>query len=60
MKYEQLSINDNLNCPEGGDAIDDCADCVYGAEYHCVNGECVRRTEDPSDSFLEPPKEVHR
>lgn len=62
MKFEQLSIDDILasECPEGGDASEDCKDCVYSAEYHCVNGECVRRTEDPSEAKFEAPKEVHR
>lgn len=32
-----------INCPFGGDVANDCADCVYSAEYHFVNGECVKR-----------------
>ena len=30
-------------CPEGGDIENDCADCVYSAEYHFVDGECKKR-----------------
>ena len=62
MKFEQLSIDDILasDCPEGGDTSNDCADCVYGPEYHCVDGECVLRTFEPCTEHLEPPKEVHR
>ena len=34
------------DCPLGGDTTDDCADCVYSCDYHCVNGECVKREEN--------------
>lgn len=34
-------------CPLGGDESDDCCDCVYGAEYHFVNGECLCRAYQP-------------
>lgn len=47
-------------CPLGGDTAEDCADCVYGSDYHFRDGECIRRTSDPSEAFLEPPEEVHR
>ena len=47
-------------CPLGGDTAEDYADCVYGSDYHFRDGECTRRTSDPSEAFLEPPEEVHR
>jgi hypothetical protein len=34
------------DCPLGGDIENDCADCVYGCDYHYVNGECIRREEE--------------
>ena len=58
MKYEQLSI-DNI-CPEGGDACDDCKDCVYSEEYHLVDGECVLRSHDPLEAKFGAPEEVCR
>lgn len=58
MKYEQLTIDDI--CPEGGDPSNDCADCIYGEDYHLVNGDCLLRSYDPSERHLEPPQEVHR
>ena len=62
MKFEQLSIEDILacDCPEGGDASHDCENCVYSPEYHLVDGECVRRSEDPVEQILGPPTEVSR
>lgn len=57
MSYKQLSFFD---CPNGGDPADDCADCVYGSDYHFVSGECVRRSLDPSEAKFEAPEEVHR
>lgn len=56
MKHVQLSFDDV--CPNGGDATDDCKDCVYAAEYHLVDGECVLRTFDPTETKFEAPKEV--
>jgi hypothetical protein len=35
-----------LECPNGGDETNDCADCIYSCDYHFVNGECVRREEN--------------
>lgn len=32
-----------FECPLGGDETNDCADCVYGGEYHLIDGECVER-----------------
>lgn len=47
-------------CPEGGDASDDCKDCIYGEEYHLVDGECRLRSFDPTEAKFEAPKEVHK
>lgn len=60
MKFEKSSIDDILasECPEGGDASDDCAGCVYSEDYHLVDGECVLRTKAPSESKFEAPTEV--
>lgn len=60
MKFEQLPLEDILasDCPEGGDASDDCAGCVYSTEYHLVDGECVLRCKCPSEAKFEAPKEV--
>lgn len=33
-------------CPLGGDIENDCADCVYGADYHFVDGNCIRRENE--------------
>ena len=38
--------DNELQCPNGGDESNDCADCVYSCDYHFVNGECVRREEN--------------
>jgi hypothetical protein len=32
-------------CPLAGDGAY-CHDCIYGADYHLVNGECVRREDN--------------
>ena len=56
MKYVQMSF-DNI-CPNGGDAAEDCKDCVYATEYHLVDGECVLRTSEPTEAKFEAPKEV--
>lgn len=58
MNGEQMTIFDL--CPEGGDASDDCKDCVYGAEYHLVDGECYLRTTEPSERVFGAPEEVHK
>jgi len=55
-----MSFKTYNTCPLNGDPSDDCADCVYGDEYHLFNEECVRRASDPSEAFLEPPGEVFR
>lgn len=34
------------DCPLGGDPREDCADCVYSADYHYEAGECVEREAD--------------
>lgn len=57
MEYEQMQIP---ICPEGGDACEDCKDCVYGEEYHLVDGECVLRSFEPTEAKFEPPVEVSR
>lgn len=41
----------NFECPEGGDVTNDCEDCVYTAEYHFVDGECVLRTPASEGRF---------
>lgn len=33
----------NNECPNGGDSTNDCVGCVGSVDYHCVNGECVKR-----------------
>lgn len=58
MNYEQMAIDDI--CPEGGDTANDCADCVYGEDYHCVKGECLLRGYDPDTNTFGAPKEVTR
>ena len=57
MEYEQLQIP---ICPEGGDACNDCADCVYSDEYHLVDGECRLRTHDATEAKFEAPTEVSK
>ena len=57
---EWLENEDFIRCPEGGDASNDCEGCVYGEDYHFVDGECVLRTKEPSESKFEAPEEVHR
>ena len=57
MEYEQMQIP---ICPEGGPACDDCKDCIYGEEYHLVDGECRRRKLSPTERKFEPPTEVSR
>jgi hypothetical protein len=46
----ELEEEDEFECPLGGDETNDCAECVYGAEYHLVSGEsgivCTRREEE--------------
>lgn len=56
MKFEQFNMSNQ--CPEGGDTANDCADCIYSDEYHCVNGDCVLRSYDPSEIKFNSPKEV--
>lgn len=60
MKFENETIENILHsaCPEGGDASEDCKDCVYSEEYHLVDGECRLRTYEPSEKHLESSKEV--
>lgn len=62
MKFENESLENTLHntCPDGGDASEDCKDCVYGEEYHLANGECRLRTYEPSEKHLGAPKEVTR
>lgn len=57
MKYEQMQIP---ICPDCGDASEDCKDCVYGEEYHLVDGECRLRTYAPSEAKFQAPGEVSR
>jgi hypothetical protein len=40
MKNDKKSRS---TCLLGGDTNNDCADCIYGADYHYVDGECVER-----------------
>ena len=40
---EAADAESQFKCPLGRDETDDCADCAYSADYHFVNGECVRR-----------------
>lgn len=35
-----------LDCEFGGDIRNDCDGCAYSTEYHCVNGQCVKREVD--------------
>ena len=46
----ELEEDDEFECPVGGDASTDCADCIYGEEYHLVSGEsgivCTRMEEE--------------
>lgn len=37
----EVEEEDEIECPLGGDGV--CEDCIYGADYHFVDGECVRR-----------------
>lgn len=62
MKSENESIENILNsqCPEGGDASEDCKNCIYGKERHLLDGECRLRTYAPSEKHFEAPKEVTR
>lgn len=62
MKFENETIDTALHnpCPEGRSASEDCKDCVYGEEYHLVDGECRLRTYEPSEKHLEASKEVSR
>ena len=32
-------------CPLGGDSTNDCEGCAESGDFHCVNGQCVARTE---------------
>ena len=36
-------LDEFLECPLGGDEINDCADCIYSIDYHFADGECVKR-----------------
>ena len=56
MSYKQLSLFDV--CPMNGDPSNDCDGCVYGADYHLVDGECVLRASEPTEEKFEAPKEV--
>lgn len=41
---ETLEVLENeCNCPFGGDESNDCEDCIYSGDFHYVNGECVVR-----------------
>lgn len=40
---EAATDEQQCKCPLGDDEADDCADCVYSADYHFADGECVRR-----------------
>ena len=62
MNFENETIGTALHnpCSEGGDASEDCKDCVYGEEYHLVDGDCLLRTYEPSERHLEPSEEVAR
>lgn len=40
---EAVATETQCKCPLGGDETNDCADCAYAADYHFVDGECVRR-----------------
>lgn len=62
MKFEKCNIDDILAsaCPDGGDASNDCEGCVYGPEYHLVDGECILRTYEPEAQVYGAPEEVHR
>lgn len=42
-------IWDENECPNEGDSRDDCEGCIYSGDYHCVDGECVRRDEENVD-----------
>lgn len=33
-------------CQYDGDISNDCEGCVYGGDYHFVDGECVERSEE--------------
>ena len=56
MSYKQLSLFDV--CPMNGDPSNDCDGCVYGADYHLVDGECTLRASEPTEAKFEAPKEV--
>lgn len=43
-----------LLCPLGGDETNDCDGCPYSIDYHFVDGECIRRPDDPNDSASPP------
>ena len=60
MKFENESIENSphITCPDGGNASEDCKNCVYGEKYHLVDGECCPRTYEPSEKHLEASKEV--
>ena len=45
-KYEKED-----ECPLGGDIANNCADCAYAAEYHYIDGECVRREANKIKRF---------
>ena len=47
-------------CPEGGDASEDCSGCIYGEDYHLVDGDCLLISFDPTEAKFEAPKEVHK
>jgi hypothetical protein len=45
--------NDKTKCPLGGDTANKCADCEYGRDYKCEDGECVPRKREPRMSPYE-------
>ena len=44
---EITEINDNLECPQGGDETNDCDGCIYRGDYEFnkETEECVRRKD---------------
>lgn len=40
----EIVTEHTYDCPMGGDGV--CEDCIYGTDFHNVNGECVRREEE--------------
>lgn len=38
-------VNEDEECPFGGDIANDCEDCIYSCDYHYENGDCVKRKD---------------